>query len=175
MGARPTSYTFADLPPELGGIGRRIRGQLITPGTYTVTATVTDANGDTASRDFDWVVTGTAIVPPAGINVRIDWGQASWSNPNANVTARIRSGIRCKRGKAIATAVLGKTQAGTLEFELDNHDGLYDQGNTSSPLSGLVRPGIRVQLRNGGDTAMDGHPRLVSPRSTPRMASTAPL
>ena len=65
-GRAPYSYTFDDLPPELGGIGRRIRGQLITPGTYTVTATVTDANGDTASRMFDWVVTGTAIVPPCG-------------------------------------------------------------------------------------------------------------
>ena len=75
-GRSPYTYAFTDLPPETGPVARRIRGRLITPGTFTVTMTITDANGDTASRDFDWVVTGTAIAPPAGINVRIDWGDA---------------------------------------------------------------------------------------------------
>ena len=74
-GRAPYSYAYADLPEELGAIGRRIRGRLITPGVETVTVTVTDANGDTATSTFDWTVTGVAILPPAGINVRIDWGR----------------------------------------------------------------------------------------------------
>ena len=86
-GRSPYTYAFTDLPTETGAVGRRIRGRLITPGTFTVTMTVTDANGDTDSQDFDWVVTGTAIAPPAGINVRIDWGDASFSRPEADVTA----------------------------------------------------------------------------------------
>ena len=50
-GRAPYSYAYADLPEELGAIGRRIRGRLITPGVETVTVTVTDANGDTATVD----------------------------------------------------------------------------------------------------------------------------
>ena len=57
-GRAPYTYAYANLPEELTALGRRIRGRLITPGTETVTVTVTDSNGDTASQDFDWVVTG---------------------------------------------------------------------------------------------------------------------
>ena len=32
-GRAPYSYAYADLPEELGAIGRRIRGRLITPGS----------------------------------------------------------------------------------------------------------------------------------------------
>ena len=69
-GRSPYSYAYADLPEELGAIGRRIRGRLITPGTSTVTVTVTDANGDTDTETFTWTVTGAAILPPSGINVQ---------------------------------------------------------------------------------------------------------
>ena len=105
---------------------------------------------------FTWTVTGTDIVPPTGINVRIDWGAAFYTNPNANVTGRITSGIQCKRGKAVNTNVVGRTAAGNLTFQLDNSDGLYDLENTGSPLSGLIRPGIRVQLRDGGNPLWTG-------------------
>ena len=155
-GRSPYTYAFADLPPETGAVGRRIRGRLITPGTFTVTMTVTDANGDTDSQDFDWVVTGTAIAPPAGINVRIDWGNASFSRPEADVTDRIISGIACDRGLTTTTAIRGRTQAGELTFDLDNSDGLYDLENTSSSLHGQIRPGIAVQLRDGGDLLWTG-------------------
>ena len=131
-------------------------GQLITSGAYTVTATVTDANGDTASQTFTWTVTGTDIAPPTGINVRIDWGQASFSNPNADVTGYIVSAIRARRGRDTSSAILGRTKAGRLDFELRNHDGRFDQENTASPLAGLIRPGIRVQLRYGGTPLWTG-------------------
>ena len=155
-GRAPYSYAYADLPEELGAIGRRIRGRLITPGTETVTVTVTDANGDTATATFDWTVTGAAILPPAGINVRIDWGRSFFANDEANVTRRIRSGISCTRGRTINSAVLGRTAAGQLSFQLDNSDGLYDLENTSSPLHGLIEPGILVQLREDGEIIWTG-------------------
>ena len=155
-GRAPYSYAYASLPEELGAIGRRIRGRLITPGTETVTVTVTDANGDTATATFDWTVTGAAILPPSGINVRIDWGRSFFANDEANVTKRIRSGISCTRGRTINSAVLGRTAAGHLTFELDNSDGLYDLENTSSPLHGLIEPGILVQLREDGEPMWTG-------------------
>ena len=168
-GRSPYTYSFTNLPPETGAVARRIRGRLITPGTFTVTMTVTDANGDTASRDFDWVVTGVAILPPTGINVRIDWGDASFSRAEADVTGRIRSGITCRRGRTF-TRTKAQLQAGTLSFELDNSDGLYDQENTASTLHGQIRPGIAVQLRDGGGTAVGGRPR----RHTDRLCGQRP-
>ena len=145
-GRAPYSYAFSGLPEELGAIGRRIRGLLITPGTETVSVTVTDANGDTATQTFDWTVTGTAILPPSGINVRIDWGDAFFTNANANVTGRIVSDIRCQRGRTTGSAIQGRTAAGRMTFELQNSDGLYDQEGMSD-LAGLIRPGIIVQLQ----------------------------
>ena len=71
------------------------------------------------------------------------------------MTGRITSGIQCVRGKR-TSSVQGKTVSGRLTFELDNHDGLYDQEDTDSDLSGLIRPGIRVQLRDGGHPLWTG-------------------
>ena len=155
-GRGPYTYAFSALPEELGAIGRRIRGRLVTPGVSTVSVTVTDANGDTATQTFSWTVTGNAIVPPAGINVRIDWGAAFFSRAEANVTDRIKSGITCYRGRTTSSAILGGTAAGKLSFELDNSDGLYDDENVQSSLNGLVRAGITVQLRDGGDILWTG-------------------
>ena len=155
-GRAPYSYAYADLPEELGAIGRRIRGRLITPGVKTVTVTVTDANGDTATATFDWTVTGAAILPPSGINVRIDWGRSFFARDEANVTRRIRSGISASRGRTINSAILGRTAAGRLSFQLDNSDGLYDLENTLSPLHGLIEPGVLVQLRDGGEPMWTG-------------------
>ena len=157
-GRAPYSYAYASLPAELGAIGRRIRGRLITPGAPTVTVTVTDANGDTASATFTWTVTGTAILPPVGENVRIDWGRSFFSRTESDVTARVRSGITCRRGKTVNSAILGRTAAGSMSFSFDNSDGLYDLENTASSLHGLIEPGILVQLRDGGNPPMDRSP-----------------
>ena len=65
------------------------------------------------------------------------------------MTGRITSGVRCERGRNTGTAILGRSQAGTISFELQNSDGLFDEENPNSDLAGLIRPGIQVQLRNG--------------------------
>ena len=39
---------------------------------------------------------------------------------------------------------------------MDNSDGLYDLENTSSPLHGLIEPGILVQLREDGEPMWTG-------------------
>ena len=155
-GRAPYSYAFSGLPDELGAILRRVRGRLIEPGTFAVDVTATDANGDTASRTFDWTVTGNAIPAPAGLNVRMDWGDGFYSNPHADVTARITSGINFQRGRRTGSATRGRVVAGSMEFELQNGDGLFDQEDMSSPLHGLIRPGIRVQFRHGATPLWTG-------------------
>ena len=155
-GRTPYVYFFANLPPELGAIGRRIQGRLIKAGTVVVNVTVNDANGDSAIGTFDWTVTGTDITPPTGLNVRIDWGASFFSSPHADVTDRVVSEIEASRGRNIASAVLGRTVAGHCTFSLRNHDGLYDQENMASPLHGQILPGITVQVRNGGEPLWTG-------------------
>ena len=155
-GRAPYVYSYSGLPPETGGLGRLIQGRLITSGSYTVTVTVTDANGDTDTDTFDWTVTGTDIAPPAGLNVRIDWGEQFFANPHADVTARIRSGVSCERGKTTGASTLGRTASGKLSLTLDNSDGLFDQENSASALFGLIRPGIMVQFRNGAEPLWSG-------------------
>ena len=155
-GRAPYVYSYSGLPPETGGLGRLIQGRLITSGSYTVTVTVTDANGDTDSDTFDWTVTGTDIAPPTGLNVRIDWGEQFFANPHADVTARMRSGVSCERGKTTGASTLGRTASGKLALTLDNSDSLYDQENSASDLFGLIRPGIMVQFRNGADVLWSG-------------------
>ena len=102
-----------------------------------------------ATRTFTWTITGSPIPQPTGLNLRVDWGAQSYANAHSNVTARIVSGIRFERGRATASSVLARSQAGLLQCELDNADGLYDQENADSDLVGLIRPGVAVQLRNG--------------------------
>ena len=43
-----------------------------------------------------------------------------------------------------------------MSFALDNSDGLYDLENTSSPLHGLIEPGILVQMREDGEPMWTG-------------------
>ena len=134
------------------------------PGTYTVTYTVTDSNQDMVSRTFDITITGMAIPQPTGLNVRIDWGGLFYANVHSSVYSRIVGGIECFRGKNTASAVLGRSQAGTMSFELENDDGLYDDENTDSDLAGLIRPGLPSPVTHRRHPAMDRRAGQSYPR-----------
>ena len=149
QGLTPYIYSADGLPRGLTFRNRAVVGRPDLPGTYTVTYTVTDSNQDMVSRTFDITITGMAIPQPTGLNVRIDWGGLFYANVHSSVYSRIVGGIECFRGKNTASAVLGRSQAGTMSFELENDDGLYDDENTDSDLAGLIRPGLQVQLRIG--------------------------
>ena len=149
QGLMPYIYSAAGLPRGLTFRNRAIVGRPDFPGTYTVTYTVTDSNQDMESEEFDIVITGSALPHPVGLNMRIDWGNQFYASSHSDVYSRIIGGIRCFRGKNTASAVLGRSQAGTMSFDLENDDGLYDDENPDSDLAGLIRPGIQVQLRNG--------------------------
>ena len=149
QGLAPYIYSASGLPTGLGFRNRRARGIPVLPGSYTVTYVVTDSNQDMVTRTFTWTITGDIIPQPSGLNVRIDWGDQFYAHAESDVTGRITSGIRCERGRNTSSAILGRSQAGTISFELQNSDGLYDEENPNSDLVGLIRPGIQVQLRNG--------------------------
>lgn len=148
-GLAPYIYSASGLPRGLAFRNRAIVGRPDLPGTYTVTYTVTDSNQDMESRMFDIAITGMAIPQPTGLNMRMDWGGQFYANPHSNVTGRITSDIDWERGKGTSIAVLSRVQAGQMQFELNSADGLFNEKNTDSPLFGLIRPGIQVQLRNG--------------------------
>ena len=148
-GLQPYVYSATGLPVGLRFRNRRIEGIPVLPGTSTISYVVTDSNQDMATRTFDYVITGNPIPQPSGINLRIDWGDQFYSSQLSDVTNRITSGISFERGKNTASAILGRSQAGELRCELDDADGRFDEENAGSPLAGLIRPGIQVQLRNG--------------------------
>ena len=163
QGLAPYIYSAAGLPRGLSFRNRRIVGRPEIPGTFTVTYSVTDSNQDMATRTFDIVVTGTPLPQPIGLNVRVDWGNLFYSSPHSDVTDRIISDeFRCFRGKNTASAILGRSQAGTLTFDLLNDDGLFNEDNEDSELAGLIFPGVQVQLRDGVNPlwtgVLDSHP-----------------
>lgn len=148
-GLAPYIYSATGLPTGLGFRNRAVRGIPVLPGSYTVTYVVTDSNQDMVTRTFDWVITGDIIPQPSGLNLRIDWGRQFYANAHSDVTGRITSGIDFERGRGTATSILARCQAGQMRCELDNADGLYDEDNPNSPLAGLIRIGLPVQLRDG--------------------------
>ena len=89
----------------------------------------------------------TTATAPSGWSVRVDWDGAAFTHANADITSRIIGRIPTKRGRNIASSILGRSVAGTLTVDLDNSDGLFDTHNASSDLSGLALPGPIVQLR----------------------------
>ena len=155
-GRTPYTYSVIGLPDDLVSLQNRVRGRLVTPGTYTVMYKVTDSDQDAITREFTWTVTGSAILPPPGLNIRVNWGQQGYGEPESNVTRRIVGEIDCQRGRNITSVVLGQSVAGYLRCELDNSDGLFDVENTESPLFGLLRPGSEVQFRDGGEPVWAG-------------------
>ena len=171
-GETPYIYSAAGLPPGVGFRNRRAQGIPRLPGVFNVSYVVSDSNQDMVTRTFTWTITGTPIPQPTGINVRIDWGAQFYSNVHSNVTGRITSDMLCERGRATASSVLARSQAGQMTFDLQNADGLFDEENPSSPLAGLIRPGIQVQLRDGVRPLWTGvpgqHPDAVrAQRSAP--------
>ena len=148
-GATPFIYSASGLPPGLGYQDNTIQGIPTTPGTYTVSYDVTDSNQDMETQEFTITITGDAVAAPAGLNVRIDFGGLFYGHALADVTGKITSDIAFDRGKATASSVLARSQAGRMTFDLQNSDGLFDEENPNSALDGLIYPGIGVQLRDG--------------------------
>ena len=140
QGLAPYIYSASGLPTGLGFRNRRARGIPVLPGSYTVTYVVTDSNQDMVTRTFTWTITGDIIPQPSGLNVRIDWGDQFYAHAESDVTGRITSGIRCERGRNTSSAILGRSQAGKMSFELQNSDGLFDEENPNSDLGGPDSP-----------------------------------
>ena len=149
QGLAPFIYSATGLPTGLRLRNRVIEGIPLLPGAFTVSYVVTDSNQDIVTRTFTWTITGMPVPQPSGLNLRIDWGDQFYASPHSDVTGHVTSDIECERGKNTASAILGRSQAGTLTCELQNSDGLFDDENINSPLLGLIRPGIQVQLRHG--------------------------
>ena len=149
QGLAPFIYSATGLPTGLRLRNRVIEGIPLLPGAFTVSYVVTDSNQDLVTRTFTWTITGMPVPQPSGLNLRIDWGDQFYASPHSDVTGHVTSDIECERGKNTASAILGRSQAGTLTCELQNSDGLFDDENINSPLLGLIRPGIQVQLRHG--------------------------
>jgi hypothetical protein len=69
-GALPSALTASGLPPGLSVNGNSIVGSPAMPGSYSVSITATDANGEkSAPMSFTWTVTGIAVPNVSGMTV----------------------------------------------------------------------------------------------------------
>ena len=147
VGGVPPYTTEVDgLPDGVEATGRYLIGTPTTVETAAVTYVVTDVYGAEASRSFDIDVQAEEAAPDRW-NLRVDWDRSSFGHARADITSRIISGIVTKRGRNIASSIIGRSVAGTMSCQLDNSDGLFDTHNTASELAGLAVPGPTVQLR----------------------------
>ena len=82
------------------------------------------------------------------------------------MTARIRSGISCQSrpDQQLSHPAVGR-QAGSITFELDNSDGLYDLENTSSSLHGPDQTPVSWQCSSATAASRSG--RVCSTASPP--------
>ena len=165
-GRSPYSYAFADLP-------RRARSHWA-PNTAACWRPQERVHGHghghrrqrrhglTQHFHLDGYGRPTSCRLP-GINVRIDWGDASfYTNPNADVTGRITSGIQLRAAASglptrtpAASTVGGPSHLPTGQLTMAS---MTWRTRGQRPLNGLIRPGIRAQVRDGGHSHVDRRP-----------------
>ena len=78
---------------------------------------------------------------------RVDWdGDGTFGHAQADITQKVWQ-LRSRYGKDKASTLNGRAVAGTLSATLYNPSGLFSGFNTSSPISGLIKPRRKVQLQ----------------------------
>ena len=83
-------------------------------------------------------------------NLFVDWDDDTlYTGAGEDVTARLRAPLTWSTGRDYASQLNGKAIAGVLVAFLDNDSGDYSSFNTSSPLTGKLKTGRRVQLQGG--------------------------
>ena len=81
--------------------------------------------------------------------VFIDWNNdGDFANAEDDITGDTLN-VSWFRGRDYASALEGRSIAGTLNATLVNTDGKYSPSNTSSPLSGSIVPGRNIKITAG--------------------------
>ena len=117
--------------------------------------------------------------------VEVDWNNdGDFSDSNENVTGdaiRIR---QMSLGRSFASPLTGTSIAGKLVVDLRNDDNKYSPTNGSSALTGLIKPGRKVQVRTTAPSSAtlwvgfldDIKPKIKSDRSKiATLTATGPL
>lgn len=86
-GTAPTTWSATGLPPglTLNPTSGLVSGTATATGTYSVTATVTDARGATANRTFTWTVNNPPVASNPGQQINTV-GRYGWLYPYPSVT-----------------------------------------------------------------------------------------
>jgi len=78
-----------------------------------------------------------------------DWdNDGNYSSANDDITSDTLS-VSYSRGRDFASQLTGNSTAGKLTAVLNNDDGKYSPDNTSSPLTGKIKPGLSIKLTGG--------------------------
>mgnify|MGYP005818062587 CR=1 FL=1 len=84
------------------------------------------------------------------LDLLVDWNNdGDFADTGEDITSRTLS-VEWQYGRDYASQLMGKSVGGKLKALLNNESGDYNSFNTSSPLSGNIRPGRKVQLRAFG-------------------------
>ena len=106
-------------------------------------------------RHIPWSYGGSLLTQ--GWWLEVDWNNdGDYDDTGENITAYVRGGIRTYRGRDSNSQLTGRSNAGNLSCDLLNTDGRFSSFNTSSPLTGNIKPSRSVRLRYAYDGAL--HP-----------------
>ena len=86
--------------------------------------------------------------------MRVDWdGDGLFANAESDVTHRVVSNVKCKRGRSFEDQIYGRSEAGVLIASVRNYDGLFDDFDINSALVDKIIPGRLVEFaaRKEGD------------------------
>lgn len=79
-----------------------------------------------------------------------------WNVLDDDVSARLLD-LSWRRGRDVASQLVGRSMPGILVMTLDNESGDYSPFNSASPLFGFLKPNRRVRLEVSGGLIAAGH------------------
>lgn len=136
IGTAPTTYTYAVQAADLSGGQVSIPvGLGLTSGSYDVTATLTDAFGNTSSPSTSFVYTVDTIPPSAPTAIALGYTPSATAGQTGAVSVTLTLPADAVAGDTVSVVIAGGATSQTIPYTVL---GSEPNGLVSLPVSGLT-------------------------------------